>query len=112
MDIKSTTGPESTSKDAFWTEQIRKQKQSGLSKIGYCRQQGLSKHAFYYWSKKLGSEHRPQNSIVPLGIKLIQTHHCGYQPISIRINRFKIDIASDFDPAVLKKLVQTLENIP
>ncbi|MCA1742754.1 MAG: IS66 family insertion sequence element accessory protein TnpB [Desulfonatronovibrio sp.] len=113
MDIKSTASSKSLSRSEFWAEHLRKQKQSGLSKIGYIRKHGLSKHAFYYWSKKLDSENRPQNSIVPLGIKLIQPRQCDYQPISIHVsNRFKLDIAGDFDPVIVGKLVKTLEEIP
>lgn len=68
MDTKSITGPGSTSKAEFWTKQIRKQKQSGLSKAVYCRKHGLSKYAFYYWAKKLGDEPKLENAVVPLGI--------------------------------------------
>lgn len=35
---------------------IQEWETSGLSKMAYCHQKGLSRQAFYYWQKKLISE--------------------------------------------------------
>ena len=37
----------------FWTNHLRDWEASGLSQVGYCREQGLSIKGFVYWKKRL-----------------------------------------------------------
>ena len=45
--------PRITKGKAFWQDHIDQWHQSGLSKIGYCRDHGMSKSTFDSWFKKL-----------------------------------------------------------
>ena len=37
----------------YWREQIRACEASGLSIVGYCRQQGLSASGYHWWKRRL-----------------------------------------------------------
>ena len=39
----------------YWSEHIRLQHISGLSKSAYCREHNLANHKFMYWEKKLAN---------------------------------------------------------
>ena len=109
MQIK--TKKSSTSKAMFWAEHVHNWRESRLTKIDYCRNNGLSRHAFYYWIKKFQKQDQPDNKIVPIDLKLVET---SANSCSIRLiikHRFYLDISRDFDSGVLSRLIRTLENI-
>lgn len=43
---------------------IRKYKESGLSLVGFCSNEGIPKSTFYYWRKKIRKE--PSKRFIPL----------------------------------------------
>ena len=43
-------------KISFWRAHIRAQRKSGLSIAEYCRRQGLSRHRFFYWRKRISQK--------------------------------------------------------
>jgi hypothetical protein len=50
MDIKLATEKYRSSQ---WMEIIRDRKESGLRVEDFCLEKGISKHAYYYWQRKL-----------------------------------------------------------
>ena len=101
----------SSIKSEFWSGHIRAWKESGLKKSEYCRQNGLSRHAFYYWQKKLDRSNGSDNTVVPLSF-MVQATGTKEKTLSLNIGqRFQIDIQDDFNCEVLKKLINTLESI-
>ena len=44
---------EQNEKIVLWKERIQNCKNSGLSIAEWCRQTGISKYVFYYWSKRV-----------------------------------------------------------
>jgi transposase-like protein len=104
--------PASSRKADFWSGHILNWKQTNLNKAEYCRHNGLSRHAFSYWCKKLESSQSPEtdNAIVPLALKVQDLDTSSEVPLSLRIGRrFQVDIRADFNATVLQKLIKTLE---
>lgn len=49
---------------AQWTEVMRERQSSGLSIIGYCRQEGIKPDRYFYWQRKLRKA--AMNTISPM----------------------------------------------
>lgn len=92
-----------------WGAHVRAWQASGLSMAAYCRQRGLSYHAFDYWKKKLG---QPQASagleLVPVTIPL-RPADVG-APIRIHLgDRFSLEVRDGFTPQTLQEVIAVLE---
>ena len=44
---------ETVVKNDEWRDRIAEQERSGISVKGFCKEQGLAEHQFYYWRKRL-----------------------------------------------------------
>ena len=104
--------PTSSRKADFWSGHILNWKQTHLNKAEYCRNNGLSRHAFSSWCKELESPHSPEtdNAIVPLALKVQDLDTSPEVPLSLNVGRrFQVDIRADLNASVLQKLIKTLE---
>lgn len=113
MQTKSKKRPPSRGAE-FWSEHIRKWESLKLSKSEYCKQNNLSRFAFYYWHKKLNQKEAvsPGNAIVPMPFQVQDLKSSQTKPLCLKLGqRFQIDIQGDFNPSVLKKLIKTLEDL-
>ena len=53
-----------------WRILLQEQTQSGLNVIDWCRQNGYTKHAYYYWKRKI------QQELLPAALsQLSEAHH-------------------------------------
>jgi hypothetical protein len=111
LDAQATTRAE------YWSDHIQRWQDSGLSKAEYCRQNHLTKHAFYYWCKKLRhasqdeGSNQDEGSVVPLPFRVVDLIP-GQPSLVLNIGqRFQVAIQGDFQPSVLKKLIKTLEGM-
>ncbi len=52
-----------------WKLLIQDQKQSGLKVVEWCRQNGYTKHAYYYWARKV------QQEILPAALEQLSNSH-------------------------------------
>ncbi len=52
-------------KEQIWMERIRYQKESGLSRVAYCRKHQLNYHQFGYWERKY-REGLTSSKLVPI----------------------------------------------
>jgi hypothetical protein len=64
--LKASTVKNTVEKEQFWKEHTRIQKESGLSKIAYCRQHELNYARFCYWLRKWKST---PPKLVPIKLK-------------------------------------------
>ncbi len=55
---------------------IKKHKESGLSLIGFCTNEGIPKSTFYYWRKKLKKE--PSKRFIPLVVNSTPVPAIGF----------------------------------
>ncbi len=52
-------------KEQRWMEHVTRQKESGLSRVAYCRKHQLNYHQFGYWERKYREEVAP-SKLVPI----------------------------------------------
>jgi len=57
-------------------ELIKKHKESGLSLVGFCSNEGIPKSTFYYWQKKLRKE--PSKRFIPLIVNSTPVPDAGF----------------------------------
>ncbi|MBU1248347.1 MAG: IS66 family insertion sequence element accessory protein TnpB, partial [Proteobacteria bacterium] len=111
-----------------WADHITVWTQGGLSQSEYCRRHGLAVSTFRYWRSKFGeqsSQRGPASSAdtanpaaivpVPMHTGVIRWPAGGAQdqaPLQIAVgNRYRIEVHGDFAPALLGKVVRTLERL-
>jgi hypothetical protein len=107
-------------KRCFWQRHIQGWKESGISQVGYCREQGLKETAFTYWKGKLtqsssAPSDRSAISLVPIGMKVDidpSPKPIISKPLVVVVDgRFRIEVSGDFESATLGKLVSTLRQL-
>lgn len=109
----------------YWKKVFQKQSKSGLDAEAFFRKHGVSSCKFYWWKREVRRqrEKRIHSKAARSSFARVQVIRSqkpeiaspqriswSYE-ISLRGNR-GIRIGGDFDPEVLKKLVQTLEAVP
>lgn len=111
---KETTTPTDQTRHRFWQAHIAAWLESGLSQSEYCRQRQLSRDTFIYWKKRLPPAlNSPAGGIVPVPFRLpFPSSARPTAPLGLTMgNRFRVEIAADFDPALLEKLLLTLDRL-
>lgn len=119
-------------KERFWQEHIQGWSQSGISQVGYCREQGLKETAFTYWKGKLtrgrlADSDTPPISLVPVGVKVnveseslprvitpkpVTTQPVVPKPLVVVVDgHYRIEVSGDFESTTLGKLVSTLRQL-
>lgn len=102
------------SKKEFWRGHITAWKRSGLSQRKYCSHHSLALSSFTYWQRKIkhGKEERPR--FYPLTVTPVTTNgNCMAAALSLFVQkeRFRLEIPADFSPALLQKVIATLEQL-
>lgn len=114
MDTKKVTTEYRMSQ---WTQIIKTQRESGQNIKDFCKTAGISRHAFFYWQKKLrevactelDKTEEPRN-MVPTGwmqLSLKQVNQ-SKDTLSIEINGCHIIVNTETDPDLLRKVCRTL----
>jgi hypothetical protein len=108
--IQSSKAKSLKRKPAFWKAHVKALQTSGLSRAEYCRRNGLSYDAMTYWhSKTVTAKAAASNSIVPV-LTIQPRKSLSSSHIIIRFREdFTIEIDSEFDEAVLKRVIRALE---
>ena len=105
--------------ESDWQAHIARWRQSGFGVSAYCRQHGLSRDAFVYRRRKFDAEKPGQPatsalSIVPIPCGPLHPPSATAAAPALRLivaQRFLVEIAGDFSPAILEKLVASLERL-
>jgi len=96
----------------IWAAHLKAWRQSGLSRMEYCRRQNLSYHAFNYWKRKFNQPASTGISFVPVPARRIDQEKVVSLPVSvlrIEVGRFKIEVPDSFSPRTLVRVISTLE---
>jgi len=97
---------------AKWLGLLTEQEQSGLSGAAFCRERNLSIKSFGYWRKRL-SEKSAQGSqwltvtADPSPVPGVLARHP--RTLTLQIGIVGVEIASGFDPVLLRDVVLALE---
>lgn len=108
--------------ERYWRRQVRRWGRSGLSQVDFCRRERLSVTSLRWWKWQIGVRevrrtiaHRPEApagtpAFVPIRVVDSKTTAAGVE-IVLRGGR-AVRVQGDFDPAVLSKVIATLEAAP
>jgi len=117
--IKESSSP--TERQAFWRDQLLQWAQSGMGQKQFCRQRGLSPHAFTWWKAKYRDElNLPYRAVKKNPDKNSKNHFVEIKVSSqmpellyevVLGNRRSIRVTKRFDPGVLKKLITAVESV-
>jgi putative transposase len=114
MDTKKVTTEYRVSQ---WAQIIKAQRESGQNIKDYCQTTGISRHAYFYWQRKLRAlactelarTEEPRN-IVPSGWMQL-TPKQAKDVLSIEINGYHITVNIETDPELLKKVCCILRSL-
>jgi len=117
--IKETSSP--MERQAFWRDQLLQWTQSGMSQRQFCRQRGLSPHAFTWWKAKYRDElNLPYRAFKKSSGKNSKSRFVELKVSShipellyevVLANRRSIRVTKQFDHDVLKKLIIVVESV-
>jgi hypothetical protein len=116
--IKETSTP--MERQAFWRDQLLQWAQSGMGQRQFCRQRGLSPHAFTWWKAKYRDElNLPYRAVAKSSGKnskncFVEVKLSSHIPELlyevVLANKRSIRVTKQFDPNVLKKLIIAAES--
>lgn len=104
-------GQTKSGKIKFWRQHIQAWQSSGLTQSAYCRQNYLKVHQLIYWKKKIDE---PSTSVSFVQVPINHNLPVMAPPSKVSVftnNGFRIDVASGFDPAMLKQLIETVQQL-
>jgi hypothetical protein len=88
----------------LWKQRITERKASGLNVTDWCNKNNLSKHAYYYWMKRVNEGTQTANAPIPVFAEVEPVHvpfEKGMKP-SLRITWHDVNLTiSDSDTAKL-----------
>lgn len=115
MDTKIATAKY---RSAQWMEIIRDRQNSGLNVKDYCQIKGLSRHAYYYWQRKLResacaelAKQEDPVALIPTGWAQLTTETTVSSSLEIEVVGCRININYDTDPELLKKVCRILRSL-
>jgi hypothetical protein len=101
-------------KRSYWKQHIERWRSSGTTQTAYCLQHELKSHLFTYWKKRFVQ--------ADTGITFVPVKNRGSLPSPACINShslrlivdrdLQIEIQSDFDAELLRRLITTLRSLP
>jgi hypothetical protein len=98
----------------FYQKHLANWRGTGLSQAEYCRRNGLIRHRFGYWKKKLFTEERQvEFAVFPVNLSehsvpCIQDRVSS--PLRLMVNsRFSLEIPDQFSQDTLTKVLQVLQ---
>lgn len=98
-----------------WIEIFRQRQESGQKIDKFCRERGLSRHAYFYWQRKLRAaalEELPRlpesATATPAGwIQLTNEGEIG-ETITVEVKGCQINVAMNTNPELLTKVCRIL----
>ncbi|QEQ20455.1 IS66 family insertion sequence element accessory protein TnpB [Bacillus sp. BS98] len=93
-----------------WETYIQDYKNSGLSKVTWCKKQNLPVHRLYYWLQKLSLETENQNECVnwiSMNVPVVEEN--VHATIRIHIQEATIELDVPFTPQVLLQVMQAVK---
>ena len=92
------------SKINYWSEQIRLQKESGLSQRKWCEENGIKYHTFKDWGTKIKkADEKSESQFIELkpAEPAIQAEN-----IEIKIGKISLKVTTESFPFVIKELMK------
>lgn len=98
-----------------WMHVIQEQQSSGLNIKEFCQEKGMSRHAYFYWRRKLRkaacegiSKSDDPANIVPSGWMQLETGQETKTTLDITIGGCRVTVDEKTDPELIKKVCRIL----
>lgn len=94
---------------SLWAERITDCRNSNLSVVQWCRENGVCVQTYYRWQKKLFTMAQAQqdNSFVEVTPRAT---HSGNIAVTVRIGNVEADIHSGADAAIIETVLRVLKS--
>ena len=105
--MSSTGVGKRASRGDYWRAQIEAQERSGKSVVGFCKDQGLTEQAFYFWRKRLRNQQ-------PVRFALLETEVVRPQPATevglelVLATGERLRIGAGVETATLRRVLEAL----
>ena len=98
----------------FYEQHLNTWQGTGFSQAKYCRQNGLNRHRFGYWKRKLLNEEKPVEFVMlPANLPepaVLYSHDEHMSPLRLMVgSRVSLEIPNRFSPEALEKVLQVLQ---
>ena len=98
----------------FYASHLNTWRETELSQAEYCRQNGLNRHRFGYWKRKLfKKEEAVEFIMLPTPVKesvISCSQDQGTSPIRLMVgSRISLEIPDNFSPGLLEKVLHVLQ---
>jgi len=87
---------------AEWRDRFAGHRLSGMSVTEWCAAEGIPVNNYYYWRKRVSNP--PVSGWMPVTIADDKS-----AVLTLRVGRVWVDVPSDFDEALLSRVLTTLE---
>ena len=110
-----------------WAQVVRERIEQGISIKDYCESQGIKRHKYFYWQRKLreaackeiepkiqeSNPEEKQGKLVPQGWALcgLQEVEPATEPITIEIGKFSIKTGAAVNKATLEAICRVLMTV-
>jgi len=112
MDIQKVTAEYRLSR---WMQVIHEQQCSGQNIKDFCQENGISRHAYFYWQRKLRkaacmeiTKQEETINCVPQGWMQLSQSQETKSTLDIEVGGCRISVDAETDPELLKKVCRIL----
>ena len=98
----------------YWTGQVRRWRESGLTQREYCKREGLSIERFGSWKRRLGSDNQSESrGLVAVPPRIVSSALFTTRPaLGLVVDeRYRVEIPDAFSPSTLEAVLQILSRL-
>ena len=94
----------------YWTGQVERWKESGLTQREFCKRESLSIERFGAWKRRLESENKSETvRLVAVHPKIVSSALFTAPALRLVVDeRYRLEIPDSFSPATLEAVLQVL----
>ena len=114
MSEQPTRAEQLEQKRAYWKHQIESWRSSGKTQLAFCQEHELKFHQFTYWKKRF-VQTEAGITFVPIKFRHPKSPSTGVDSHSLRLildRDLQLEIGSDFDPQLLRKVISVIRALP
>jgi transposase len=97
-------------REPYWRQVLARWRRSGLSVRAFCRAEGVSEPAFYWWRRRLDQVDHKKPAFLPVHVVADEARETATGGIEVVLaNGRCLRVGPGFDPDTLVKVVDLLE---
>ena len=98
----------------YWTGQVQRWRESGLTQREYCKREGISIERFGAWKRRLDRENQNESGgLVAVPPKIVSSALFTVRPVLGLVvdERYRVEIPDAFSPSTLEAVLQVLSRL-